>query len=174
VSETKGDLKNAIRHRENEIRLIRRLHQLSQGTESEAYAFSQYDYEDLADRLYLLATLYHDSGDLDKAIATLEETKRLSEAQGLEFEWRDDVREWLKERGRITDSVIIGQIKLVSESGQIHAMTYSPLNPFVHLSENSAAVVRNGAEPVHQVIPGFQATLRYSGLPGRQLTVASG
>src|SRR5712692_3963299 len=68
VYETKGDLGKAIKHRKNEIR---RLHQISESASSADYVFWQYSYADLSDRLDLLAVLYHDSGNLEKALSTL-------------------------------------------------------------------------------------------------------
>jgi hypothetical protein len=95
VCEAKGDLGNAIKHRENEIRLIRRLHEISQGTESEAYVFSQYDYADLSERLDILAMLYHAIGSLDKSISTLEESRQLCQIHGIDFDGQDILQEYL-------------------------------------------------------------------------------
>ncbi len=97
VCEAKGDLKNAIEHRENEIRLIRRLHAVSQGTESEPYVFSQYDYTDLSKRLDILAMLCHDTGNMDKAISILYESKKLCEEHGFKFDGETLLRDYQEE-----------------------------------------------------------------------------
>jgi tetratricopeptide (TPR) repeat protein len=85
IHETKGDLKNAIKHRKNEIRLIRRLQAAAQKTADEDFVLQQYSHADLKDRLDLLAMLYHDIGDLDHAAATLQEAKELCENHGIKF-----------------------------------------------------------------------------------------
>ena len=98
IREAQGDLPGAIRHRENEVRLIKRLHTIARGTPSWEYVQRQYDYRDLSDRLDLLAILYHDSGDLDRAIHTLRESKRLCEAHGIRFDGRALLDEYLTEK----------------------------------------------------------------------------
>ena len=102
VYETKGDLPRAIRHREQEIRLIHRLHELSRKAPHEAFVLKAYGDDALSDRLDLLATLYHDSGHLDKAIITLQESKQLCEAHGLKFDGEDILREYVAEK-RLSD-----------------------------------------------------------------------
>jgi hypothetical protein len=98
--EAEGDLEQAIRHRENEIRLIFRLHEFAQGQDATHadFLFGQYSYEDLRDRLHLLAALYHASGKLDKAIRILQESKVLCEKHGIEFDWEDVLQEYLTEQ----------------------------------------------------------------------------
>jgi tetratricopeptide (TPR) repeat protein len=98
VHEAKGNLARAIEHRENEIRLIRRLHQISQNSASADFIFRQYSYADLSDRLDLLAVLYHDSGDLDKALSALLESKRLCEKHRVKFDGEDILQEYLEEK----------------------------------------------------------------------------
>src|SRR4051794_29428862 len=49
IYEAKGDLRRAIEYRENEIRLIRQLHELSRGKPYEDVALEAYDYTDWAD-----------------------------------------------------------------------------------------------------------------------------
>jgi tetratricopeptide (TPR) repeat protein len=98
VHEAKGDLRRAIRHRENEIRLIRRLHEIAHQAPEGTMALSDYSCEDLSDRLDLLATLYHDSGDLNKAIQTLHESKQVCDAHGLKFDGEDLLQEYLEEK----------------------------------------------------------------------------
>lgn len=86
ICEAEGDFANAIKRREKEIALIRRLHEITKGTECEELALRQYDHADLRDRLNLLATLRHDSGELEKAIETLHEAKQYAEKHGIQFE----------------------------------------------------------------------------------------
>jgi hypothetical protein len=95
ICEARGDLKNAIKHRGHEIRLIRRLHRLSQGKPYEAIALRDYGYSDLRDRLTILAMLYHDSGSLDKAIETLMESKELCQCHGISFDDKDLLHEYV-------------------------------------------------------------------------------
>ena len=97
LHEAKGDLPKAIQRRENEIRLIRRVHEISRNTAHEAIVLKQYGYDDLSDRLDLLALLYHDHGKLDKAIATLQESKRLCRKHGVKFDAEDILQEYLEE-----------------------------------------------------------------------------
>src|SRR5262249_47182643 len=73
ICEAKGDLRGAIKHRANETRSIRRLHKLARDGSSWDYVKRHYGYDDLSDRLDLLAALYHDAGDLEQAIRALEE-----------------------------------------------------------------------------------------------------
>jgi tetratricopeptide (TPR) repeat protein len=96
IFETKGDLSGAIRHRKVEIRKIRRLREISIGTPSEAYALKNYGVADLSDRLDLLAELYFQKGDLPKAIATLEESKRLCEDNHVKFDGKDLLQAYQK------------------------------------------------------------------------------
>jgi hypothetical protein len=112
VCEAKGDLAKAIKHRENEIRLIRRLHEISRGKPYEEFALEGYGSADLSDRLDLLATLYHDSGDLDRAISTLRESKRYCQGHGIRFDGEDILREYLEERGGVMTGV-----ELLTEAG---------------------------------------------------------
>ena len=97
VYETEGNYVGAIKHRENEIRLIRRLHELVRIAPNAAAAIEGYDYADLSDRLDLLAMLYHDVGHLDNAVATLKESQKLCEEQGLDFDGEDLLDEYLEE-----------------------------------------------------------------------------
>jgi hypothetical protein len=104
VCEAKGDLSCAIRHRENQIRLIRRLHEGVKGTKHENYIFGQYDYEDLSLALRLLAMLYHENGDLEKAVRRLEESRRLCAEHGIEFDAEDLLEEYLAEKSATSKS----------------------------------------------------------------------
>jgi tetratricopeptide (TPR) repeat protein len=96
--ESKGDFLRAIEHRENEIRLIRRLHEISRKPPWDDLTLKDYGYDDLSDRLDLLATLYHDSGSLNKAIAMLRESKRLCETHGIKFDGNDILQAYLQEK----------------------------------------------------------------------------
>ncbi len=119
VHETKGDLAKAIKHRKNEIRRIGRLHQISENAPSADYVFRQYSYADLSDRLDLLAVLYHDSGNLEKALSTLWESKQLCEKHGIKFDGDDMLQEYLEEKrtfpeesdGRIGAGLVSSQRK---------------------------------------------------------------
>lgn len=97
VYETKQNLPRAIEHRENEIRLMRRLHEISPQPINKSVVLEGRGYEDLSDRLDLLAGLYHDNGDLDRAINALQESKQLCEQQCLEFDGGDMLDEYLVE-----------------------------------------------------------------------------
>ena len=98
ICELKQDLPGAIKHREEEVRLIERLHQLACDSPSWHYVQSQYDARDLSDRLDLLAILYHDSGDLEKAIGTLQESKQLCKREGILFDGEDLLQEYRTEK----------------------------------------------------------------------------
>lgn len=98
VHEAKGDLAKAIEHRVEGIRRIRQLHDIPQDTPQKEYIFRLYGYDDLSDRLDLLAVLYHDSGQLDKALATLVESKRLCKQHGIPFDGEDLMKEYQEEK----------------------------------------------------------------------------
>jgi tetratricopeptide (TPR) repeat protein len=104
VHETKGDLAKAIQYRTNEIRFIRRLQEISRNTPFEHYALKGYGYDDLSGRLDLLAVLYHDSGQLDKAIRTLRESEGVCHEHGLVFDGKDLLQESLEEQGATATS----------------------------------------------------------------------
>jgi hypothetical protein len=97
ICEAMDNLPGAVKHRENEVRLIKRLHEISRGTRQQDHVIGLYGYDNLSDRLDLLAVLYHDSGDLDKAIATLLESKHLCKKRGIEFDGKDILQEYLEE-----------------------------------------------------------------------------
>jgi tetratricopeptide (TPR) repeat protein len=99
IHEAKGDLKKAIEYRENEIRSIRRLRKISRGKPHAETVLAGYGWGDLSDRLDLLATLYRASGDLDKALAVLEESEKLCSSHGIPFDGEDLLREYRKEKG---------------------------------------------------------------------------
>ena len=100
VHEAKGDLAKAIKHREKEVKSIRRLHEISVGTPGEDYVLAQYNTTDLSDRLDLLAILYHDIGKMDRAMQTLQESKQYCADHGIEFDGEDILQEYLEELGK--------------------------------------------------------------------------
>jgi tetratricopeptide (TPR) repeat protein len=98
VYETKGDVHKAIKHRLNEIRLIRRLHRISRHAPNERVMLKAYGYDDLSDRLDLLAVLYHNSGDSESALRSLQESRQLCKQHGIKFDGDDILQEYLAER----------------------------------------------------------------------------
>jgi len=48
--------------------------------------------------LDLLAVLYHDNGDLDRAISTLQESKKLCQENGVAFDADHMLRDYMKEK----------------------------------------------------------------------------
>jgi tetratricopeptide (TPR) repeat protein len=98
VCEAKGDFQGAIKHRKKEIRLIRRLQRIAHGAPEEAALLEGYGFSDLSDRLDLLATLYHDSGQLEKAIGILKQSKKLCLEHRVKFDAEDVLREYMEER----------------------------------------------------------------------------
>jgi hypothetical protein len=89
LAELRGDLVEAIRCRESEIRKILELHGLALNRPAWAYVVRQYDYGDVSDRLDLLAGLYAEQGDLEWAIKVLEESKQFCEAHNIPFDGQD-------------------------------------------------------------------------------------
>jgi len=96
--EVRGNLRKAIHYREHEIKLIKKLRQRSVGTPGAAIVLKRYDPSDLGDRLDLLAILYHDAGELDRAISVLHESQRLCEEHGIRFDGKDLLRDYLAEK----------------------------------------------------------------------------
>jgi len=117
ICEAKDDLGGAIRHRKNEIRLMKRLHEISRNTAQQEDVFRLHGYDDLSDRLDLLAVLYHDSGNLDKAINTLQESKQVCEKHGVKFDGVDILQEYLQEKANSQEDPD-GKISLSSVSPQ--------------------------------------------------------
>jgi hypothetical protein len=99
--EVKRDLRRAIVCRESEIKLIHRLWEISPGTPREESVLKNYGPSDLSDRYDLLAILYHDVGDLDKAIAVLRESKNLCEFHGIRFDGQDLLGAYLAEKEQL-------------------------------------------------------------------------
>jgi DNA polymerase III delta prime subunit len=98
IYELRGDPLKAIRHRENEVRSIKRLHEIAGKTSNRGFVLSRYGYSDLSDRLDLLAILYHDNGDLDRAIQTLQESRQLCQQHGIVFDGQDLLQEYLHDK----------------------------------------------------------------------------
>jgi hypothetical protein len=86
IAEANGDLKAAIRHRENAVALIRKLHAMSAGKLGEDYVLSQYGHADLRDEMGLLAGLYLEAGRVKEAVAVMREAKDYCRKHNLEFE----------------------------------------------------------------------------------------
>ncbi len=98
IAELDGNLQEAIRRREREIRKILELHGLAYGKPGWAYVFRQYDYGDVSDRLDLLASLYANVGDWERAIATLRGSKTYCDGHGIPFDGQDLLDEFEQER----------------------------------------------------------------------------
>src|SRR5580698_7857342 len=67
--EARGQLDEAIKHRENEIAAIRKLHDLSTGKPFESLVMNQYSQDDLNDRLSLLSILRDEYRKMDRSQA---------------------------------------------------------------------------------------------------------
>jgi hypothetical protein len=99
ASELRGDLPAAIGFRRNEIQLIHRLWKTLPGSPPHVREFllKRHGPSDLADRYDLLAGLYHDAGQLKKAIKTLWQSRELCELHGVKFDGKDLLRDYLAE-----------------------------------------------------------------------------
>jgi tetratricopeptide (TPR) repeat protein len=97
IYELKGNYPEAIKYRENEIRLIERLQQLAVGRPNGHIVLRRYDYADLADRLELLAVLYNHAGALDKAVSVLQECERVCERNKIAFDAQELLESYLAE-----------------------------------------------------------------------------
>jgi hypothetical protein len=96
IAEVRGDLPAAIHSREAEIRKILQLHALSIGTPTWKYVAKQYDFGDVSDRLDLLAILYDQIGEVNRAIAILRESKQYCASHQIEFDGQDLLDELLE------------------------------------------------------------------------------
>jgi tetratricopeptide (TPR) repeat protein len=103
VHEARGNLAKAIKHRLQAIRLIRRLHRLSQDSAQADFVFRQYSYADLRDELESLAILYHDIGDLNRAISTLQASEQLCRDHRLKSAAGDLLKDYLEESRGISE-----------------------------------------------------------------------
>ncbi len=99
VHEVKGDFAQAIQHRENEISLIRRLHEVCRSLPNKDVALEGYGYQNLSDRLDLLAGLYLDCDRLEEAVTLLQESQQLCRAHGIRYDGEDMLQECLTELG---------------------------------------------------------------------------
>ncbi len=68
-----------------------------------------YGVDALCDRLELLSILYHEWGEMDRAIVLLVESQRLCESAGLPFEGGELLRDYLVEREPGLATVIRGE-----------------------------------------------------------------
>jgi hypothetical protein len=89
IAQFRGNLSAAIQSREAEIRKILELHALSVNTPGWEYVSRKYDFDDVSDRLDLLAILYDEQGELDRAIAVLMESKQYCESHKIPFDAPD-------------------------------------------------------------------------------------
>jgi hypothetical protein len=99
ICEARGDIRGATNHREEEVRLIKRLHEISQKSPKKQTVLRLHGYDDLSDRLDLLAALYHECGQLPQAIQTLRESKRLCQQHGIPFDGEEMLRQYLSASG---------------------------------------------------------------------------
>ena len=93
LAELNGDYAAAARSREAEIRRILELHSLAVNTPSWPAISRRYDYSDVSDRLDLLALLYDQQGDTDRAIAVLRESRQYCESHNIPFDGVDVLEE---------------------------------------------------------------------------------
>jgi hypothetical protein len=93
IYEVQGRPASAIKHRKKEIDLIKRLLTI-------APRIGGYRVEDLADRLELLAIVYHDAGQLSTAISTLEESRLRCRRAGIPFDGKDLLTDYCLEKKR--------------------------------------------------------------------------
>lgn len=98
IAQFRGNLAEAIQSREAEIRKILELHALSVNTPSWDYISRKYDFTDVSDRLDLLAILYDEQGELDRAIAVLMESKQYCESHNIPFDAPDLLAELEQDR----------------------------------------------------------------------------
>ncbi len=96
VAELRGDLAAAIRSRQTEIRKILELHSFAQGTRDWNYVFRRYNYEDIRDRLDILATLHEQSGDDREALQVLNESKAFCSLHNIVFDGEDMTEEYMR------------------------------------------------------------------------------
>jgi hypothetical protein len=82
IAEARRDLKAAIKHREEEVTLWKRLRDSLLGPKSNA----AYEPEDLADSLELLAILYDRAGRRDAAVEALRDSEEHCRRTGIPFE----------------------------------------------------------------------------------------
>jgi hypothetical protein len=98
LAELRGDLIEASRSRESEIRKILELHSVANGKPGWEFVLRQYDYSDVSDRLDLLAILYAEQDDLERAVATLQESKQFCDSHQVKFDGQDLLDEYEQAR----------------------------------------------------------------------------
>lgn len=98
IAELRGDFAAAIHSREAEIRKIFELHSMSINTPHWKDMLSIYGFGDISDRLDLLGLLYDQHGELDRAIAVLEESKHFCKAHKIPFDGQDILDELQENR----------------------------------------------------------------------------
>jgi hypothetical protein len=98
IAEARGELDRAIEHREHEIALIRKLRRSAATSPSWEFILHGYQVSDFSDRLDLLALLYWEAGDLDKAVMTLRKSARWCKEHCIRFDGRSVLRDCLQER----------------------------------------------------------------------------
>ncbi len=103
IAELRGDFAEAARSREAEIRKILELHTLTANTEDWNYVSRQYDFSDVGDRLDLLAILYDNQGELERAISTLVESRHYCESHRIDFDAQDLLEELEQARAVASD-----------------------------------------------------------------------
>ena len=103
IAEFRGDFAEAARSREAEIRKILELHALTANTDNWKFVSRQYDFSDVSDRLDLLAILYDNQGELDRAISTLWESRHYCESHRIPFDAQDFLEELEQARTAVKD-----------------------------------------------------------------------
>jgi hypothetical protein len=93
IDEVNEKLDSAIQHRENEIRLIRKLWRSGKLNPLPESVLDKYKPADLSDRLDLLAILYDSAGRTDEAVGVLKESKALCKKYKIPFDGADMLAE---------------------------------------------------------------------------------
>jgi len=104
LCEVREEWERAAEHRENEIRLIKRLQQAAEKETDESLKnilLQGYDMSDLSDRMDLLSIAYRHAGEPDRAVKMLHESRRLCNENGLEFDGQDILDDILSEKSEI-------------------------------------------------------------------------
>jgi hypothetical protein len=101
LAELDEDYPEAARHREREIELILRLWSIAKDQPELPSVGDRYGIDDLVDRFDLLAMLYHEAGELDRAIVALVRSKSLCERFKLPFAGEDLLRGYLFEKNEM-------------------------------------------------------------------------
>jgi len=94
IAESRGEVGEAIRCREREIRKILELHNLAASGPEREYVLKKFDHTDVSDRFDILSTLYADSGDLRQAVETLRDSKSYCKAHDVPFDGDDLLQEY--------------------------------------------------------------------------------